>query len=610
MQYKQIRTLVQHKFKPISYFQLRISLKLKFILAAIICLVIVMTVGVWKLNTLQTHVFEKEARNRIELVLNFGQASREYVIKKLAPAVEKHTKEMIFEAKSNAFATRSIFEIFNEKLPGYIYKQPAVSPLNLSNKADDFEVDIIAKFKANPAIKELSGYKKNDHQELFYLAQPIAVEASCLKCHGNPIDAPKAIIERYGNTHGFYWPLNDIVSALMIYVPTKDLRANQDSMIQTVLATFIGLTVILSTVIYILFEKLVNRRISQVSHAMKQAALTPGATTRINDNTGDEIGTMVNVFNRMADSLDDAYSHLESKVVERTAKLEQTLTELKIAQSQMIQTEKMSSLGQLVAGIAHEINNPVSFIAGNLHHAEEYTNDLLGFIEKFQQNYPQPLPDMQKYIEEIDIDFLTEDLPNLLASMKIGSDRIHHIVLTLRNFSRLDEVGLKFVNIHEGIDSTLVILQHRLQANSEHPVIEVMRKFDDLPLIQCYPGELNQVFMNLLINAIGAIESRLVKQQVIPQIWIKTEMVDSHAVLIQVSDNGIGMTEEVKTQIFNPFFTTKPVGQGTGLGLSISYQIIVEMHQGMIWCESKLGEGTTFYVQIPLRQDMQGNVIA
>ncbi|MBD2293731.1 DUF3365 domain-containing protein [Anabaena sphaerica FACHB-251] len=603
-------------FTPLVKSQPKISIKFKFTIAVIISLIIIMGLGVWNLSIIQAKAFEQEARTRSELVLNFGQASRNYVIKQLAPAVEKHTKEMIFEAKSNAFATRSIFEIFNEQLPEYIYKQPALNPMNSANKADDLEKEIIAYFQKNQnrnqnkILPEKTGYKKNQNTELFYVAQPITMETSCLQCHGRPEDAPQAIRDKYGTTNGFNWTVGDIISALMIYVPTKDLRANQASMIQAVLFTFIGITIVLITLIYLLFDKLVAKRIYQVSQAMNQAALNPGVTVRINDKGRDELGRMAKIFNIMADSLDDAYANLEHKVAARTAELEKTLQELQITQTQLIQNEKMSSLGQLVAGIAHEINNPLSFISGNINHAEMYSKDLLRLIELFRQTYPQPDSPVQEYIQKIELDFVAEDLPKLLSSMKIGSERINQIVLNLRNFSRLDQAEMKSVNLHEGIESTLVILQHRLKANSDHPEIVVIKEYTNLPLVECNPGQLNQVFMNLLSNAIDALvshwENHIIKDgteaNFTPQILIKTEMANSESVKIYVSDNGSGIPEKVSSQIFNPFFTTKPIGKGTGLGLSISYKIIVERHQGSISCESELGKGTTFCIQIPVRQ--------
>ncbi len=608
MRYTQIKHQLGHKINHIFGVYQGISLKFKFIFVVILCLLIVMTIGVWNLDKIQGKIFENQELIRTKLVLNFGQASRNYVVKHLAPAVEKYTDEMIFEAKSNAFATRKIFELFNEKIPEYIYRQTALNPLNLADTADEFEAQIIANFNNNRGIKNLTGYKQDHHQEFFYVAEPILVEPSCWECHGTPESAPRKIVETYGTTHGYNWKIGDIVSALIIYVPTKDLQVNQTLMIESVLGIFICLTITLIILIYISFDKLVGRRIEQISHAMNQAALNPNYSVKIDDSATDEIGIMAKIFNRMTDSLNDLYTHLELKVEARTAELEQTLQELKITQTQLIENEKMSSLGQLVAGIAHEINNPVSFISGNLNYAQKYTQDLITLIHLFQQYYPELDPKIQEYIEEMDLDFLAEDLPKLLTSMQIGSDRISNLVLILRNFSRLDEAEMKYVDIHEGIESTLVILHHRLQPKSNYPRIEIIRDYENLPSIECYPGQLNQVFMNVLNNAIDAIKSCFVlvetekMQNNAPQICIKTKMSSSQFMVLEISDNGVGMTKEVKEQIFNPFFTTKPVGQGTGLGLSISYKIIVEKHHGSIVCESALGKGTTFYIKIPVRQ--------
>jgi hypothetical protein len=288
--------------------------------------------------------------------------------------------------------------------------------------------------------------------------------------------------------------------------------------------------------------------------------------------------------------------------------LEQALIELQNTQGHLVQSEKMSSLGQLVAGVAHEINNPVSFIYGNLVHASGYTQDILGLVELYQQHYPQPVPEIQSEIEMIDLDFLVEDLPKLLNSMKLGAERICEIVAALRNFSRIAEAEVKAVDLHEGLDSTLMILQNRLKASGKHPEIQVIREYGNLPLVECYAGQLNQVFMNLLVNAIDAIDEQNQKRTLAeittnPSfIRVCTELVNDHEVAIRIADNGPGMTEDVKQRLFDPFFTTKPLGTGTGLGLSISYQIVVEKHGGQLRCYSQLGQGTEFVIQIPLLQ--------
>jgi signal transduction histidine kinase len=284
---------------------------------------------------------------------------------------------------------------------------------------------------------------------------------------------------------------------------------------------------------------------------------------------------------------------------EHAQQLEKTLQDLQRTQAQLIQTEKLSSIGQMIAGVAHEINNPVSFIYGNLRYASDYVQDLLDLINLYQEYDGKHHPSVQDKIQSIDLDFLLKDLPKVFDSMQVGAERIRQIVLSLRNFSRSDRVLVEGVNLHEGIDNTLLLLQNRLKPRCHRLAIEVVKEYGQLPLIQCYPGQLNQVFMNLLSNAIDAVEE--VPNQ-IGRILIRTDVnADGSGVIIQIIDNGLGMTPEVKEQLFNPFFTTKPLGKGTGLGLSISHQIIVEKHGGCLKCESVPETGTEFWIEIPLQ---------
>lgn len=283
---------------------------------------------------------------------------------------------------------------------------------------------------------------------------------------------------------------------------------------------------------------------------------------------------------------------------EKAAQLKLTLNDLKRTQTQLIQSEKMSSLGRMVAGIAHEINNPVSFIQGNLTPANSYFQDLCQLLTAYQQTYPNPTAEIQQIIEEIELDFLLTDWTKLMNSMKIGTERIKQIVLSLRNFSRLGESQLKSVDIHSGINSTLLLWQNRLRAEGNRPEIKVIKNYSALPKIKCYASQLNQVFMNLLDNAIDAL-----KKQPTPRIiTINTSIInqDSPVVIIKIADNGVGMSESVRQQIFDPFFTTKPVGSGTGLGLAISHQIVVELHSGQISCISTPGKGTELIVELPV----------
>ncbi|TVR15110.1 MAG: PAS domain S-box protein [Phormidium sp. GEM2.Bin31] len=286
--------------------------------------------------------------------------------------------------------------------------------------------------------------------------------------------------------------------------------------------------------------------------------------------------------------------------------LSDTLDELRQTQRQLVQTEKMSSLGQLVAGIAHEINNPVNFIYGNLVHAKEYTEDILGLLDLYQQHYSEPASEISEEADSIDLEFLLDDLPQLLSSMMVGANRVKEIVSSLRNFSRLDEVEMKRSDLHEGLDSTLVILQNRIKAKPSRPEIVIDKHYDDLPKVECFTGQMNQVFMNIVSNAIDALEDRdnhRSYQEVEAEpsrLTLTTIRNADDTVTIRIADNASGVPESVRQQIFKPFFTTKPVGKGTGLGLSISYQIIVEKHRGTLECRSTLGEGTEFLITIPI----------
>ncbi|MCC5635850.1 PAS domain S-box protein [Nostoc sp. CHAB 5844] len=295
----------------------------------------------------------------------------------------------------------------------------------------------------------------------------------------------------------------------------------------------------------------------------------------------------------------------EAQLKQQAIELEQTLKKLQTTQSQLIQSEKMSSLGQLVAGIAHEINNPINFIYGNLTHANSYTHDLLNLLHIYRINYPNPVLEIQKKIKAIDLDFLIEDLPKLLSSMQVGAERIRQIVASFRTFSRLDEAELKAVDIHQGIDSTLMILEHRLKTKANHPQIQVIKDYGNLPLIECYAGQLNQVFMNILTNAIDALEDSSIEGKFTnnqPQIRICTQQITANQLVIRIIDNGPGIPEQVRQRLFDPFFTTKAVGKGTGLGLSISYQIITERHGGSLKCISSPNQGAEFIIEIPVEQ--------
>jgi len=324
------------------------------------------------------------------------------------------------------------------------------------------------------------------------------------------------------------------------------------------------------------------------------------------------IGTVMDISDRKKAEI--ALQQSETQLRQQAKELQHTLQELQRTQMQLIQSEKMSGLGQLVAGVAHEINNPVNFIYGNLTYAADYTKNLLNLIHLYQKHYPNPVPVIQQEIDAVELDFLVEDLPKLLSSIRVGAERIQKIVASLRTFSRMDEAEMKSVSLPECIDSTLMILQNRLKAKPDRAKIEVVKDYDELPQIECYAGQLNQVFMNILSNAVDALEDRLEQedhqQAALPDfhpiITIRLHQPNPEQVQIAIADNGVGIPENVLARIFDPFFTTKPIGKGTGMGLSISYQIITEKHRGALVCNSTPGKGTEFLIAIPVRQTIHG----
>jgi two-component system NtrC family sensor kinase len=402
--------------------------------------------------------------------------------------------------------------------------------------------------------------------------QPNSIESAQLQMLRTSSGQEAIVLDNFAQS------LNELISAVEIY---KQQGAEALEEAEGLRNRIILGSMLISALIAVVLADKTSRAIAQpietVTNVAQQVARESNFNLQVPVTTQDEIGVLAVSFNQLI-----------QRVSEYTQELKQT-------QSQLIQTEKMSSLGQMVAGIAHEINNPVNFIGGNIDYANKYIQDLTDLVTLYQEYYPNPPDAILEHIEDIELEFLREDLPKTLSSMKMGTDRIREIVVSMRNFSRSDDGNMKSADIHEGIDSTLVILNHRLKQG-----IQVIKQYGKLPAVECSPAQLNQVFMNVIGNAIDALEEvKKGDKGYSPTIWISTEVTADNTVTVKIRDNGPGIAAGCAQQIFDPFFTTKSIGKGTGLGLAISYQIVAK-HHGKIEVNSQIGQGTEFVITLPV----------
>ena len=440
--------------------------------------------------------------------------------------------------------------------------------------------------------------RTNEHLVVFYdsraIASTLPAAASSPWRPPPPASAPQRVAIARQEYMAKSLPISGATDTEVLTVllnPLAELEKAERRLWQK-LAGFSVLGGIVVAVVGSLVVRAIVRRI-HIAIDAAHAFASGDFDVRIHIDSNDEVGQLARGFNFMAEQLTER----DVKIREQMQQLEGTLQMLRRTQAQLIQKEKMSSLGQMVAGIAHEINNPVSFIYGNVPHAQQYLDDLVNLLRLYRENYPNPASEIEEEIEALELDFLIEDLQNLLGSMQGGADRIRQIVLNLRNFSRLDESSLKTVDLHEGINSALQFLENRLK----EPEIEIIKDYGNLPKVECYASDMNQVFLNVLANAIDAFDSPTNSSP--NQIIIRTKFFnETDKIIVKVIDNGMGISEEIKSRIFDPFFTTKPVGKGTGLGLAISYQIVEERHKGKLECFSELGKGTEFRIEIPSKR--------
>ncbi|MEO0868114.1 MAG: DUF3365 domain-containing protein, partial [Cyanobacteria bacterium J06642_11] len=502
-----------------------------------------------------------------------------------------------------------------------VYKEATINPTNPEDQADDFEQNLVDRFRTGTftaaSAPELHGYRTIADSRFFFTARPLTVnKPSCLECHGPVSRAPKSMVQLFGDQHDYNWKLGEIVAAQTIYVPADSVFRQGHQYLKLLIAWLVGvLTIALLLLNRLLKHKVVHplRQLTQLTQGLSQQQL---ANNQINQvvqgldpltSEQNETGQLARTFQTMVSEMGQREQYLRSEIVQRQCaeqSLQTTMEKLHQTQVTLVQQEKLSTLGEMMAGIAHEINNPLGCLAGNVGFIRDYSVALLAHLRLYQDNgNGGRAAAITDHAEEIDLDFVVEDTPQVITAMETSCDRISNISRALRTFARYDQRCKVSFNLHEGLEGTLLLLKHRLKPQAHRAAIDVQRDYGTLNDLECFPGQINQVFMNLLANAVDAFDEHPAQT---PRILVRTEMVEvslssgiqSHAQLT-ITDNAGGMPETVRRQIFERDFTTKAAGKGTGLGLSIARQIVMEAHGGQLFCTSEAGQGSVFTLQLP-----------
>jgi signal transduction histidine kinase/DNA-binding response OmpR family regulator len=527
----------------------------------------------------QRQTVQEDVEKRAQTVLSFGEACREYAREILSPAVRKQAKSFIFEADSSTFVARGTFEIFRKTMPEYSFREAALNPLNLQNLADDQEAAIIRRFQEDRDLPEQKGYLQKEGHEVFYVARPIPVKPICLDCHNSPEKAPPELVQQYGREHGYGWRVGDITSAIMVTVPTEDIRAQQASVVRKVLAIFGGAAVVLTSVFYLLFERLVHRRIRGAAKVMEQVAGNASAPARIDDAARDEIGAMATSFNHMADALSASHHSLEERVLLRTSELAHANQDL---EKEIAERKRAEEEARKAKDIAEAANRAKSeFLANMSHEIRTPMNGILGMTEL-----------------ALDTELSTEQR-QYLEMAKDSADALLAVINDILDFSKIEAGRLDLEAIEFDLRDSLgdMIKALALRAHKKHLEL-ACHVLPDVPnAFIGDPGRLRQIIVNLVGNAIKFTERGEVEVTV-RRLQISNQQSAICNLQFSVRDTGIGIAADKQRAIFEPFVqadgsTTRKYG-GTGLGLAISMKL-AEMMGGQLWLESELGRGSTFH---------------